>query len=91
MIEALKESYAVEQLCKTFGVHRSSYKYWAQRSKAIKPKRLNEMAWVTSIFRESNGSAGARTIAGVATDRGIRLSRYRAGRLMKQCHLVSCQ
>jgi len=91
MIETLKESYAVEQLCKTFDVHRSSYKYWAHRSKAIKPKRLNEMALVTSIFRESNGSAGARTIAGIATDRGTGLSRYRAGRLMKQCQLVSCQ
>lgn len=49
------------------------------------------MAVVTSIFRESNGSAGARTIAGIATDRGVALSRYRAGRLMKQCQLVSCQ
>lgn len=91
MIESLKESYAVDQLCKTFDVHRSSYKYWAQRSKIIKPKRLNEMALVTSIFRESNDSAGARTIASIATDRGTGLSRYRAGRLMKQCQLVSCQ
>jgi len=46
---------------------------------------------VKSIFNESNGSAGARTIADIATSRGLALSRYRAGRLMKACQLVSCQ
>lgn len=91
MIETLKESYAVNVLCQTFSVHRSSYKCWAQRTKVIKPKHLKEMALVTSIFRESNGSAGTRTIAGIARDRGTALSRYRAGRLMKQCELISCQ
>lgn len=91
MIETLKESYAVNVLCQTFGVHRSSYKYWAQRAKTVKPGRLKEMALVTSIFRESKGSAGARTIATLATERGTALSRYRAGRLMEQCQLVSCQ
>jgi len=49
------------------------------------------MAQVKAIFNESNGSAGARTIASIATDRGMALSRYRAGRLMKQCQLESCQ
>lgn len=46
---------------------------------------------VKSIFRESNGSAGARTIAQIATDRNHPLSCYRAGRLMKICRLHSCQ
>ena len=91
MIERLKESYAVNLLCQTFSVHRSSYKYWAQRAKTIEPKRSKEMTLVRSIFRESNGSAGARTIADIATTRGAALSRYRAGRLMKQCQLTSCQ
>ncbi len=91
MIERLKESYAVNLLCQTFSLHRSSYKYWVQRAKTIKPKRLKEMALVRSIFRESNRSAGARTIADIATTRGTALSRYRAGRLMKQCQLTSCQ
>jgi len=72
-------------------VHRSSYKYWINRSKAINPKKVNELALVKSIFNESNDSAGARTIASIATDRGVALSRYRAGGLMKQCDLVSCQ
>ena len=46
---------------------------------------------VKSIFSESNGSAGARTVAQIATSRGLELSRYRARRIMKQCQLESCQ
>jgi putative transposase len=91
MIDKLKESFAVKMLCETFDVHRSSYKYWAKRSETNSPTRLKEVAMVKSIFSESNGSAGARTISGIATKRGMTLSRYRSGRLMKQCQLVSCQ
>jgi putative transposase len=46
---------------------------------------------VREAFNESNGSAGARTIADIVTTRGTSLSRYRAGRLMKRLELVSCQ
>ena len=91
MIKALKESYPVKQLCETFDVHRSSYKYWLSRSQEIKPERVKELALVRAIFGESNDSAGARTIASIATDRAHPLSRYRAGRLMAACGLVSCQ
>lgn len=91
MIQTLKESHPVEFLCQTFGVHRSSYKYWHTRSRKISPERVKEFALVKSIFRESNGSAGSRTIASIATDRNHPLSRYRAGRLMKACELISCQ
>lgn len=44
-----------------------------------------------AVHAESNGSAGARTVADMVTTRGTALSRYRAGRLMKQLELVSCQ
>lgn len=46
---------------------------------------------VKSIHAESNGSAGARTIATIATERGHSLSRYRARRLMQEQQLHSCQ
>ena len=74
-----------------FNVHRSSYKYWAKRSQVVNTKQLKDMATVKAIHNESNGSAGARTIARIATQRGNPLSRYRAGRLMKQCQLASTQ
>jgi len=91
MIKTLKESYPVTFLCQTFDVHRSSYKYWIAHAHKIKPEQAKEHALVKTIFKESNGSAGARTIASIATDRGYPLSRYRASRLMKSCQLHSCQ
>jgi len=57
----------------------------------INSERLKEDALIKSIFAERNGSAGARTIAQISTHRGHALSRYRASRLMKDCHLRSCQ
>ena len=78
-------------LCNAFEVHRSSYKYWLKQHNTIKPTRVNERVQVKTIFTESRGSAGARTIARIATQRGYPLSRYRAGRLMKQCDLMSTQ
>jgi putative transposase len=77
-------------LCHAFSVHRSSYKYWVKRSKRVSPERLKALTVVKAIHRESNGSAGARTIATIATARGLPLSRYRAGKLMKIQALVSC-
>lgn len=46
---------------------------------------------VKAIHAESNGSAGARTIAQIATTRGLVLSRYRVTGFMKRLGLVSCQ
>ena len=55
------------------------------------PIKLNEMTMVKTIFHESRGSAGARTIANIATARGMELSRYRAANLMKACNIQSFQ
>ena len=79
------------RICEVFGVHRSSYKYWANRPKCISPERLRLISEVKIAHRESNGSAGARTIADIVTTRGTPLSRYRASRLMKGLGLASCQ
>lgn len=44
-----------------------------------------------TAHRQSGGSAGARTVASLVSQTGLLLSRYRAGRLMKEIGLVSCQ
>jgi putative transposase len=72
-------------------VHRSSYKYWLVRDNSICPKQVKLVSEVRQIHHESNGSAGARTEADIATTRGFGLSRYRAGKLIKKLELVSCQ
>jgi len=78
-------------LCEVFGVHRSSYRYWVNRPTRPSPKLVKEKAMVRSIHRESNASAGARTIAKIATERDVPLSRYRTGKLMKALKLYSSQ
>jgi putative transposase len=91
MIEKLKKSYAVKRLCEVFGVHRSSYRYWANRDKSLLSEHVLVRAEVRRAYALSNGSAGARTIADIVTARGIPLSRYRASQFMKELDLVSCQ
>lgn len=92
LIEKLKTSYPVNKLCDVFGVHRSSFKYWRQRSKRpVCATKTKEIAKVRELFRESEGSAGARSIAEMATRQDVPLSRYRAGRLMEKLGLISCQ
>ena len=91
MIKRLKESYSVVALCQVFNIHRSSYRAWFNRPKQPSIEKKKELTMVSDIHRESNGSAGARTIASISTQRGLPLSRYRSGRLMKQLSIVSCQ
>ncbi len=74
-----------------FGVHRSSYKYWALRDNSISTEELTLRAEVKAAHELSGGSAGARTVADIVTKNGIDLSRYRAARFMKDLGLVSCQ
>ncbi len=74
-----------------FGVNRSSYKYWLKRARSFSPEKAQLFREVRTAHEESNGSAGARTISGIVTARGMPLSRYRASRVMKALALVSCQ
>ncbi|WP_425468314.1 IS3 family transposase [Pistricoccus aurantiacus] len=91
IIERLEESYAVQHLCQVFGVHRSSYRAWRDRNKTPSKDEQMLLKQVVEAHAASNGSAGARSIAMMVTQAGIPLSRYRAGRRMKQLGLTSTQ
>lgn len=78
-------------LCDSFDIHRSSYKYWVKHPKTSSKEHLELINKVKAAHETSNGSAGARTIAGIVTTDGSPLSRYRASNLMKKLGLVSCQ
>ncbi|WP_227538401.1 IS3 family transposase [Klebsiella quasipneumoniae] len=91
LVERLKKSFSVKRICDVFGIHRSSYKYWAARPQAISSEKVKLQAEVRKAHNDSKGSAGARTIADIVTSRGQSLSRYRASKLMKELGLVSCQ
>jgi putative transposase len=47
------------------------------------PEQVKAEVMVKAIFTESRGSAGARTVATIATTGEVPLSRYRAGNIMK--------
>ena len=78
-------------LCHVFGVHRSSYKYWEKSAEKPDGWRAVLRSQVRELHNISHGSAGARSIAIMATLRGFRMGRWLAGRLMKEPGLVSCQ
>lgn len=77
--------------CRLFDVSRSSYKYWRDYSKPEKPERILLKEKVREAYQDSAGSAGARSIAAMVTHTGTPLSRYVAGKLMKELHLHSTQ
>lgn len=91
MIHQLQECYPIATMCHSFDVNRSSYRYWLDHKDDIDPEREQLKARVNTAFKESNESAGARTIAQMVTNEGGSLSRYRAGKLMTELNLVSCQ
>ncbi|WP_300004821.1 IS3 family transposase [uncultured Cedecea sp.] len=90
LVEKLRARFPVAVVCNVFGVHRSSYKYWRQPRKPD-ATRVALLSLVREVYRESNGSAGARSIAAMVTTKGIKLSRWRATKLMKALNIISCQ
>ena len=91
MINRLQESYAIDLMCSLFQIHRSSYYIWVHRPKKPSHAKIQELITVKAIHRESNGSAGARTISSIAEQRGFSISRYRVGRMMRTLGLESSQ
>ncbi|HCC1094201.1 TPA: IS3 family transposase [Salmonella enterica subsp. enterica serovar Paratyphi C] len=91
LIGKLRAQYPVVTLCHVFGVHRSNYKYWEKSPEKPDGRRAVLRNQVLELHNISHDSAGARSIAIMATMRGFRMGRWLAGRLMKELGLVSCQ
>ena len=72
-------------------MHRSSYKFWRKRPKGLSAEKIKLHGDVRAAYEESNGSAGARSIADILSARGTALSRYRAGNIMRLLGLQSSQ
>ena len=81
----------MNSLCSVFGIQRSSFRAWRDRSKALTNEEIQLRAQVKAAHALSNGSADARSIPKIVTMQGYPLSRYRAGRRMKVQGLVSSQ
>lgn len=83
IIGKLRARYPVSTLCNVFEVHRSSYKYWKNRPENPDGRQTVLWSQLLEVHGISHGSAGARSIATMATQRGYRIGRWLAGRLMK--------
>ena len=79
------------KLCELFGVARSSH-YLAKKPKMPSLKQINLTLWVKQAFDQSKGSAGARTLSAIVSQQhNVKLTRYKASKIMAQQGLVSRQ
>lgn len=91
IVARLSDSHTAVSLCRAFGLHRSSYRYWRKRRDTVNPARVRLYSEIRRAWNQSRGSAGARTLAEMLAQNGVPMTRYRAGRLMKYLSLSSCQ
>ena len=91
IVHELQGSHSIVVLCEAFGLHRSTLSYRRKAAVRVDPEKVKLNAMVRLAHKLSGGSAGARSIAGIVTEFGVPLSRYRAGGLMKSLELVSIQ
>ena len=79
------------RLCQLFDIPRSTH-YTLKKPKLPSLKQLNLRVWVKQAFEASKGSAGARNIAQIVSSKyQIKLSRYKARKIMQEQGLVSRQ
>nr|ULG19869.1 transposase [Yersinia frederiksenii] len=88
----MRALYPVKMLCQIFGVHRSSYRHWRGRPDEPDAERIIKRSQVREAWNASGGSAGARSIATIVTAKhSVKMSRWLAGKLMKELGIASCQ
>jgi putative transposase len=88
LIEAEKAQHPVSLLCSVLGVSRSGFYAWAGRPASRRKQRdLELLALIKEIHRESEGSYGWPRMHAELRNRGVRVSRKRVARLMRQAGL----
>lgn len=81
----------MKRLCSLFEVHRSSYRYWLNRTSTPSPERIRLIAAMKRWFGISHGSAGQRSLVTMLAASDFKVSRWLVSKLMKQAGLVSRQ
>ena len=79
------------ELCEVFGVYRSRYYYQRQRRNQVDAERVRLRVKVKAIHSTSRGAAGARTVSAMLKTEGESVGRYKAGKLMQEAGVESCQ
>jgi putative transposase len=85
LIEAKRAQHPVSLLCSVLGVGRAGYYAWKDRPASPRRRRDDELlALIRQIHDESEGSYGWPRIHAELRHRGVRVSRKRVARLMRQ-------
>jgi len=88
IIEQLSMTYPVIRLCPVLDVAKSRYYYWRSHQQP-KPAQIHLQTQVNVIAREVGHTYGSRRMARALCDRGFRVGRYRARRLMQAAKVVA--
>jgi putative transposase len=86
LVEAERAQHPVSLLCNVLGVTRAGYYGWRKRGRSPRQRRDGELKrLVATVFADSHESYGAPRIqAELADDYGLRVSRKRVARLMRE-------
>jgi putative transposase len=88
LIDAKRAQHPVSLLCSVLGVSRAGYYAWKDRPASPRARRDDELtALIRQIHSESEGSYGWPRIHAELRGRGVRVSRKRVARLMRQAGL----
>jgi putative transposase len=88
LIAAKKAQHPVSLLCSVLGVSRAGYYAWKDRPASPRARRDAELlALIREIHDESEGSYGWPRVHAELRRRGVRVSRKRVARLMRQAGL----
>ena len=89
-MERQKANHSISNLCRVLGVSTSGFYAWRRRKPSARAREdAKLMKLIVEIHRESRGTYGAPRIhAELTVGRGIRCSKKRVARLMRQANLV---
>ena len=88
LIDAKKSQHRVSLLCGVLGVSRAGYYAWKDRPASARRRRDDELiSQIGQVRAESNGTYGWPRVHAKLRHRGVRVSRKRVARLMRQAGL----
>jgi putative transposase len=91
-IQSYQPEYPVRVLCEVLGVSESGYYAWRKRKPCSKDMEATQKLTeeVTQAFEQSHQTYGSPRVHAILLQKGVRCSRRKVARVMRECGLVSC-
>lgn len=85
-----KEGYSIQRICSVLNITRSRiYQHHRVNQQPISPERVRLNQQIKDIFKSSGKNYGSRRVQQALIAKGVKISRYKARKLMKQEGLVA--